>query len=176
MRKAQLPGLLAAVLWCTAAVRADEKPAAKSGNGPSLETIKKLAGDWVLAGKDGKPGEQVVSSMRVTAGGTAVVETLWPGTDHEMVTVYHQDGPDLVLTHYCILGNQPRLKADRSTGPNKLVFKLDGGTNLKPDKDSHMGAANITIVDNDHVKAEWTRCENGKACETHALELVRKKK
>ena len=24
-----------------------------------------------------------------------------------MMTVYHQDGPDLFLTHYCAAGNQP---------------------------------------------------------------------
>jgi hypothetical protein len=156
------------------ALPADEKPA-KSATGPTLETIKKLAGDWVLV-KDGKPTDQIVSSYRVTAGGSAVLETIFPGTDHEMVTVYTQEGPDLYLTHYCVLGNQPRLKAERGAEPNKLVLKCVGGGNLKADKDSHMGAATITLVNDDEIKSEWTRCENGKACETHAFHVVRKKK
>ena len=44
----------------------------------------------------------------VTAAGTAVMEALFPETDHEMLTVYHLEGNDLVLTHYCAMGNQPR--------------------------------------------------------------------
>ena len=36
------------------------------------------------------------------------LETEFPGTEHEMVTVITQDGADLALTHYCMLGNQPQ--------------------------------------------------------------------
>jgi len=43
-----------------------------------LEKIKKLAGTWVAADKDGKPTDQVVSIVKVTAGGSAVHETLFP--------------------------------------------------------------------------------------------------
>ena len=47
--------------------------------------------------------------VRTTGGGSAVTETLFPGTAHEMMSVYHMDGDDLVLTHYCAGGNQPRM-------------------------------------------------------------------
>ena len=53
----------------------------------------------------------LVARYAVTAAGSAVVETVFPGTEHEMVTVYHADGSDLVLTHYCMEGNQPRMRA-----------------------------------------------------------------
>ena len=43
-----------------------------------LEKMKKLAGTWVAADKDGKPTDQVVSIIKVTAGGSAVHETLVP--------------------------------------------------------------------------------------------------
>ncbi|MFO0841114.1 MAG: hypothetical protein U0797_01785 [Gemmataceae bacterium] len=43
-----------------------------------LERLKKLAGTWVEAGKDGKPTDKVVSVIKVI-GGTAVHETLFPG-------------------------------------------------------------------------------------------------
>ena len=77
-----------------------------------MNQAKKLAGTWLAADQDGKPTDQVVSIIKVTAGGSAVHETLFPGQPHEMVSIYTVDGPDLVMTHYCVLGNQPRMKAD----------------------------------------------------------------
>src|SRR5262245_23582703 len=84
-----------------AAVADDKKP--EAAKHPGLEQFKQLAGDWV--GKEVKgpnEGKEVRASYKVTSGGSAVVETLLPGTDHEMVTVIHPDGNDLVLTHYCM--------------------------------------------------------------------------
>src|SRR5262249_24847095 len=78
----------------------------------AFEKMKKLAGTWLAADEDGKPTDQVMSIIKVTAGGSAVHETIFPGQPQEMVSIYTVDGPDLVMTHYCVLGNQPRLKAD----------------------------------------------------------------
>src|SRR3989442_1101923 len=100
------------VLALTAGGRGDEPPAKAAPAHPGLERIKKLAGTWVEADKDGKPTDKVVSVVKVTAGGSAVHETFFPGTPMEMVSVYHADKGDLVMTHYCVLGNQPRMKAD----------------------------------------------------------------
>src|SRR5262249_2697880 len=58
----------------------------------------------------------------------------------EMISVYTADGPDLILTHYCVLGNQPRMKADPDSPPNQIVFRFAGGSNLEPAKDKHMCA------------------------------------
>jgi hypothetical protein len=153
----------------------DEKQTAGAKSAPSLDSIKKLAGDWVEVDKDGKPTSKVVSSIKVTAGGSAVRELIFPGTDMEMVTMYTQEGPDLFLTHYCILGNQPRLRAEPGSGDKKIVFKLVGGGNLNPQKDAHMGETTLTFVDDDHITLECVKCENGKACETHKISLARKK-
>jgi hypothetical protein len=139
-----------------------------------FEALKKLAGDWVEVGKDGKPTDKVVSSIRVTSGGSAVQETLFPGSDHEMVTMYHLDGTDLVLTHYCFLGNQPRLRAEPGDEINKIVFKFVGATNLKSAEDHHINGATLTLDGSDHFKAEWVSCKDGKACHRVNLDLVRK--
>src|SRR5262249_24597969 len=69
----------------------------------ALEKMKKLAGTWLLADKDGKPTDQIASIIKVTAGGSAIHETLFPGQPHEMVSIYTVDGADLVMTHYCVL-------------------------------------------------------------------------
>ena len=86
----------------------------KTGKGaaathPGLEKMKKLAGTWVEADKDGKPTDKVVSVVKVTAGGSTVHETLFPGQPMEMVSVYHLDGADLVIP-ITALGNQPKMK------------------------------------------------------------------
>ena len=90
------------------------------------------------ADKDGKPTDKVVSVVKVTAGGSAVQETLFPGQPMEMVSVYHLDKGDLVMTHYCVLGNQPRMKADPKSPANQIHWVFAGGTNLDPAKDTHM--------------------------------------
>ena len=124
--------------------------------------MKKLAGTWLVADKDGKPTDQVASVIKVTAGGSAVHETLFPGQPHEMVSVYTVDGPDLIMTHYCVLGNQPRMKADPKSPANQIVFHFAGGANLDPKKDKHMHEATLTIVDDDRHRGERHRL--GKRC------------
>jgi hypothetical protein len=152
---------------------ADDKAGADKAS-PNLAVIKKLAGEWLEVGKDGKPTDKVVSQIKVTAGGSAVREIIFPGTDMEMVTMYTQEGSDLILQHYCILGNQPRLKASGGDG-KKIVFKLVGGGNIDLAKGTHMGQTTLTIVDNDHITLECLKCENGKECDAHKMSLVRKK-
>ncbi len=163
-----------ALFTVAAYARVDKKTT--SPNSERLEALKKLAGDWVEIGKDGKPSDKVVSSIRVTAAGSVVQETLFPGSDHEMVTMYHLDGADLVLTHYCMLGNQPRMRAEPGKEANRLVFKFIGGTNLKSEDENHMHQATLTIVSKDHFQAEWVACKDGKPCHTASFDLVRKQK
>jgi hypothetical protein len=166
--------LLATVLLAlTASSQAGEK-AAPPVSVQRFEALKKLAGEWVEVGKDGKPGDKVISSIRVTSGGSAIEETLFPGSEKEMVSMYHLDGDDLVLTHYCSLGNQPRLRAEPSQDVTKIVFKFVGATNLKSADDHHINGATFTLDGKDRFKAEWVSCKDGKACHQVNLDLVRK--
>lgn len=149
--------------------------AGKGGGGASaLAAIKQLAGEWVQVGEDGKPTDFVMTKFRVTAAGSAVEETLFPGTDHEMITMYHTDGDALVLTHYCGMGNQPRMKAEPSGDPKKIAFKFTGGTNIKPESDMHMHDGTITLVDANRIKAEWSVYDGGKQTLTHTFDVMRK--
>ena len=142
-----------------------------------LEKMKKLAGTWLAADKDGQPIDQVVSIIKVTAGGSAVHETLFPGQPHEMVSIYTADGPDLVMTHYCVLGNQPRMKAEPKSPANQISFQFAGGANLDPKKDKHMHAATLTIVDDSHIEVAGVGWEDGAPAKDMCcgMKLVRKK-
>jgi hypothetical protein len=158
----------------------DSKPGTKPPAPPTnvnLEKMKKLAGTWLVADKDGKPTDQVASIIKVTAGGSAVHETLFPGQPQEMVSIYTSDGPDLILTHYCVLGNQPRMKADPNSPSNQIVFRFIGGSNFNPQKDKHMHEATLTLISDDRIEVKGTGWENGAPAKDMCcgLKLVRKK-
>jgi hypothetical protein len=138
--------------------------------------MKKLAGTWLLADEAGKPTDQVASIIKVTAGGSVVHETLFPGQPHEMISVYTVDGQDLIMTHYCVLGNQPRMTADPKSPTNQIVFRFAGGANLDPKKDRHMHEATLTIVDDDRLEVSGIGWENGAPVKEMCcgLKLVRK--
>ncbi len=165
------------VVALASASRGEDAPAVAKPANPTFEKLKKMAGTWVEADKDGKPTDKVVSVVKVTAGGSAVQETTFPGQPMEMVSVYHCDKGDVLMTHYCVLGNQPRMKADPASPPNRIVWKFAGGTNLDPAKDAHMHGATVTFVGDDHLEIAGEAWEGGKPSDAHCgtMKLVRKK-
>lgn len=161
----------AAALLAPSWNRADD-PARPLEAADALETLKGLAGEWA----GGENGQNYGVSYRVMGNGSTVVETMMAGTDHEMISVYHLDGPDLRMTHYCAVGNQPRMKLDRAAStPKSLVFVFDGGTNMDPAKDMHIHEGKIVVEDTEHMIGEWTAFENGKAAHTAQFKVARKK-
>ena len=111
----------------------------------AFASIKKLQGDWRgPAMMKGMP--KAHSVFRVTAGGSAVEETIFPGTKMEMLSIYHMDKGNLLMTHYCAIGNQPRMKLNtRTSTASELVFDFAGGTNLNPRRDVHMHSQRIIL-------------------------------
>jgi hypothetical protein len=120
----------------------------------AFDRLKTLAGEW--EGKvPGVEGSHAVQ-YRVTSGGNAVIESLFAGAPHEMVSVYFLEGADLVMTHYCSGANQPRLKLDRAaSSASELRFAFDGGTNIDPERGVHVHAGRIRIVDGERLDEEW---------------------
>jgi hypothetical protein len=170
MRTAARRLLLAAASMLAALPALGQQPAATA-----FDRFKALAGDWIdVDGSAGAKG-QVVATYRLTAGGSAVLETLFPGSRHEMTTVYHRDGSDLVLTHYCSGGNQPRMRA-RTVDGNAVVFDFDGGTHLDPAKDGHMHNGRVEFLGADDIRAQWQGWDKG-APSPHSptFRLTRKK-
>jgi hypothetical protein len=162
---------LVAALVCSPALSADE-PAKPVAAPAAFDALKALVGTWQGEGN----GEKYTITYRLTGGGSALVETFFPGGDHEMVSVYHLDGPDLKMTHYCAVGNQPRMKLDRAAStPTSLVFAFDGGSNLDPAKDMHIHEGKITIRDADHLVARWTAFRDGKPVHGDDFVLTRQK-
>jgi hypothetical protein len=165
--------LISALAFAVAApLMADDKPAPPKPviNNPAFDQFKKLAGEWVGKGPD---GQELHVTYKVTAGGSAVLETIMPGGAHEMVTMIHPDGNDLILTHYCMLGNQPQMKATGLDG-NKVAFQFVKATNMKSDKDMHMHDATYTFVDADTLRSSWSHYVDGKNAGQMTMEMKRK--
>jgi hypothetical protein len=160
---------LALVLGVVASVAADDKPATPAQ--AAFAKLKSLAGEWTKG-----EGKGVTIRYSVVSGGSVVFEHMMPGTPYEMITMYHLDKDDLVLTHYCAHGNQPHMKAKLPFDGKKLVWEFAGGTNFDPAKDPHMHEATFTFTDDDHLRTDWTSFEKGAKSGTHSFELTRIKK
>jgi len=152
-------------------------PAKAIARNVGFEKIKSLVGTWVVADSDGKPTDQIASIVKLTAGGSAVHETFFPGQDMEMVSVYTPEGDGVLMTHYCVLGNQPRMKASPKAGDNQLKFEFVGGGNLDVKKDKHMHSAVLTFVDANHIEIDGCAWEGGGPAKEMCcgMKLVRKK-
>jgi len=90
-----------------------------------------------------------------------------------MVTVYHADGPDIVLTHYCVEGNQPRMRA-RAAGGSRFDFEFDGGGNIDPRRDRHMHSATLELLGDDEIRTVWTELDAAKPVLVVTSHLLRK--
>ena len=117
-----------------------------------------LEGDWRVVGGDHALGASHL--YRTVASGSAVVETAFPGDDHEMITVFHLDGPNLVLTHYCAAGNQPHMVAEASEG-NEISFLFVSAANLLTPEDGHMHDARFTFLNENRFTTTWSFWEGG---------------
>ena len=123
--------------------------------------FQKLSGDW--RGRSTKGWTDQVA-FRVIAAGSVVVATseFEAHPDETMMTVYHLDGDRLMLTHYCVAGNQPRLEMT-STGESgkKVGFSFRDGTNLASRDQGHMDRVVFEFQDEEHFSARWSFYKNG---------------
>jgi len=151
-------GLAAAGLLLGSAVAAVAASPAQVG----FARFVALAGSW--AGTNGH-GEPIEVRYDVTSGGSAVVERYHvegQPSSRDMVTVYHLDGDVLLLDHYCIAGNQPRMRARRiAAGAEEIDFELESVTNLATPGAGHMHLASFRFSGDDGLDSRWTYYEDG---------------
>jgi hypothetical protein len=138
-----------------------------------FERLKKLDGNWVTVHEQGSQPAGMKIRYHVIGKGSALVETMFPSGEAEMVTVYQLDGEALVLTHYCSLGNQPHMRAEAGSTEGVIEFTCDGGTNFDPDTDTHMHQVHFDLTDATHMRETWTLYEKGHPAEVAPFVLVR---
>jgi hypothetical protein len=150
MKRWVVPGL---ALMCAVVpgrrVAALDPAAGGTPNAAAFERIKGLAGDWrgSFEWSGARTGSgQMSARYYLTGNGSAVVEDLEIDGTVVMTSVYHLDGTDLRLTHFCAAGNQPRLKAselDEQAG--LLRFAFVDVTNLKSPESGRVNAVELRL-------------------------------
>lgn len=144
----------------TAAVT-NAAPSTGLGNqNPTFDSLKKLEGYWEITTNE-KGKETAKASYEVTSGGNAVIEKIFDGTPHEMVSVYATNGTDISMTHYCMLPNQPKMALIKSE-PGKMLFKMKGKEGIKSKNEEHMDSVELVWNSNDQLTQTWTSMKDGK--------------
>ncbi len=165
---------LAAVLLVSSssAALAEDCPTPAKKHSKEFDRLSALEGRWegrsMMNGKEG----DVTVVYDVTSNGTAIVETLFPGTPHEMVSMYYDNGPKLEMTHYCALGNQPRMGLTKST-PEEIVLEFSKNNAIDPKKEDHMNLVRFRFIDNDTLVQNWSGVHEGRIGEPTVLKLSR---
>lgn len=145
----------------------------------AFERFRSMNGDWVLQSEDEElapvdnAAEPVRSNFRTTAGGSAVLEIEFVGTEKEMVTVYHMDGDDLALTHYCMAGNAPEMVLQPGDDEDVLQFACRGGANIDCATSMHMHSGRFEFLEDGRVHAVWEMVANGEVTYTADLHMTR---
>ncbi len=175
---------LTAALLLGSQVRAEEAAPAKAASSPdkvvydaksAFEFLKTLTGDWERSGgahEHGDGSHKVI--FRNTAAGSSVMETMFPGEDMEMISMYHMDGDTLLLTHYCALQNAPVMKFEKSDKPGEIKFVFHGGTNFDPKTDPHVHEGVMKIKDANTIESAFVGYSNGKPDQRPSGVLKRK--
>ena len=153
----------ALLLFVTASFAFASEPNAAA----AFDKMKQLSGKWEVMW-EGKPMQ---TSLDVISDGSALMQN---DTQENMVTMFHLDGPRLMMTHYCAAKNQPRMVGN--VRPDGAVdFKFLDATNLPDPKAGHMHRMILSFKDADHFAEEWFFMTDGKEGKGETFNYTRKK-
>ena len=151
MKKLRILSLMFAAIALTAFA------SAQTDAQKAFTSIKSLPGTWEGTTSEG-PVEVTFKTM---SDGSAVMSEILGHAD--MISMFHLDGPNkLVLTHYCSIGNQPRMQASLSPTGRTITFNFFDATNLATPDAGHMQKMILTLVDDNHHTEEWVFADHGK--------------
>jgi hypothetical protein len=140
-----------------------------------FEAMKALVGAWEGSADMGKGMEAFKVTYELTSAGNAILERSFAGSSHEMVTIYHDSGGKLAMTHYCSVGNQPRMDL-RNSGDNAMEFVLsEKNHGLSSLAETHMHALRIAFDNKDSITEKWTLFDKGEKKSEVVLKLTRSK-
>lgn len=134
----------------------------EASSAAQFELLKGLVGTWTGMASGHGETFPVEIRYRMTAAGSTLEETLFPGGEHEMVSMYHRDGPWLMMTHYCAGGNQPRMRALHTSPPPgaqacaRIQFEYLDATDMASSDEPVMHDVLFDLTDRDHMVATWS--------------------
>lgn len=115
----------------------------------AFEQMSLLVGDWKREDRD---GSKFHIEFELTANGSVLVERWVSRGKTHSLTLYHRDKADVVATHYCPQGNQPRMKMSSDDGVAKIRFDFWDATNLANPTDNHQHSLSFDLSDPKRIK------------------------
>lgn len=159
--------LLAAVfgLACSVSAPADDlgptTPSTPELARAAYERFQSMAGNW--EGRSTKGWVETLTYQSIAAGSTVLETSLNAHEGERMATTFYLNGDRLLLTHYCVAKNQPRLEATAfADGGRTVVFTFKDGANIPTRDKGHMDKAVYTFEAPDRVRSRWTWYQDGK--------------
>jgi hypothetical protein len=127
----------------------------------AFERFRALEGEW--EGRSTKGWVETLRYRTIAAGSTVLETSFEAHPGEEMATTFFMDGDRLMLIHYCVAKNAPRLEATAfEDGGRTVVFTFLDGANLPTRDRGHMDRAVFSFESPGRVRSRWTWYENGK--------------
>lgn len=167
--------ILAAVILTFASVGAREIDSTQVRQAKeTFERIKKWEGLWV--GQSTKGWTDTLTYKTVAGGSVVVEESFGAHPNETMYSMFSLDVDRLIMTHYCVARNQPRLVATefgRSDSGEVVVFTFMDITGVASRNKGHMDKCRVTFISDSLTKVQWTWYQDGQ--ESWMEEILQKR-
>ena len=134
-----------------------------AGEQTSFEVFKSLQGQWTISAGN----KTLPFHMTYALGSNGSIVTEQFGKE---LSVFYNDKGNLLMTHFCNRGNQPRLRLKEGGAARRYEFDMFDITNLKNPSDDHVQAIIYEIPDPQHIRLEiiWKKGD-GEESEKYVL-------
>lgn len=128
---------------------------AASDAGAAFEAFRSLQGSWAIQSN----GKRLPIDMTYDVGSKNSIITEHFGKE---LGVFYRDGSDLLMTHFCNAGNQPRLRLKENSHAGRYEFEMIDITNLVSPSAPHVQRIVYTFADDKHFDLEiiWKNAES----------------
>lgn len=129
----------------------------------AFETFKGLRGKWAIQSS----GKTLAFEMtyEVASNGSIVTEQFG-----KELSVIYPDGQNVLMTHFCNRGNQPRLRLKANDRHDVFEFEMFDITNLKSADAPHVQRIVYRITDKNRIELQilW-KTDKGEQSEDYTL-------
>lgn len=140
----------------------------KSPSHSAFERLKGLVGTWDVIEKG--TSKKFTARYTMTGGGSVLLEDL-----SGMTTAYHLDKDTLLLTHYCGVGNQPRMRVKTvANGGRQISFEMYDITNLKSPDAYRSTTLDVQFRDDGTVELAYGGWSAGHGVQKQTFHLLRR--
>jgi hypothetical protein len=120
---------------------------AHNNSGRAFATFESLNGTWTIESN----GKTLPIEMTYEVGSKGSIVTEQFGKE---LSVFYLDGENLLMTHFCNAGNQPRLRLKEGGQPGVFEFEMFDITNLEDASTAHVERIVYKIVEGRRMTLE----------------------